>query len=292
MSTSRDDDEPTAALVRNLIRRKRLQATLPLETWARALQQLAAFDRAHDARRSRWGCTAAVLIPVAVASFFLQDWKPITGGLVLLALALVRYLWLRRVDLSNDCRALLVPLVEALREDFRADRAVTLRLDLRGATKDKIIRRGKVQPPPQNTRIKSLTQTVYADPWCRLDGQLANGHRLRLAVTNTYVQETKFYRASSGKYKSKTKWRKTVVVRTALAPTGQAAFDERVLSRSPSVGHWKGPRAGHQRFGCLTRKFKFKNENAGVPPPKDVVAMLFALCASVKPEGTSDHAQP
>ena len=298
MSSPGVQEESQATSVPEITRRKRVEAAMPVDAWLRVLGEVAAFDKAHDSTRHTCGCAIACLVAALVASFVLSVvLSPallVLAGLLVAALVFTigYYIWLRQVDLSNEFRVLLVPLLETLREDFRPDRPLALELDMRGLVKDKIVKQGKIQPPHGNQRIKSISQTIYADPWCRLSGVLTGGHRIRLAVSSHYVLNVRSYISTSGKMKSKTKWRKSVLVTASLAPASPQEIDGEKLRQQAHGGKCKVQQRRGRHVGVIRRKFKFKGDQAALPPPQEIVRMLFALCASVTGGGIASDASP
>ena len=298
MSSPGVRDQSHAISVERITRTKRVGASMPVDSWLRVLREVADVDVSQESRRHVFGCAIVVLIVALVASLVfhaeLSHALPVAVGLLLTVLVLVigYYIWLRQSDLSNEFRVLLIPLLETLREDFRPDRPVALELDMRGLVGEKVVRQGKIAPPHGNHRIRSISQTIYLDPWCRVQGVLTGGHRMRLAVSSHYVRNVRSYISASGKSKSKTKWRKSVMVTASLAPALPHGIDRAKLPQQIHSGRCKVQQRRGRQLAVIRQKFKFKDSQAAVPPPEAIVKMFFALSASMTHGGKASDASP
>ena len=276
----------------SVCQKKSVRTAMRADQWLSLLRELAAFDKSNESKAAFWQemLVAAVIGAVIGVVLLIVTHRPavlllIVPAAVLLVVAIARCQGLKAKDLSNGFRLLLLPLLDAIREDFRAGRPLSIEIDFRGTVEEKVVRRGKVARP----NSLSAEQTVYHDPWCRLSGQLAGGHRLRLSVTDDYFKTVRNYRSASGKSKSKTKWKKNTVVRAALTPDPSHKIHAGNLRPFAQAGKFKVQERKGRSIVVVSRKFKFKEKKEAAPPEGQVLTMLVALCAALGRERGEKH---
>lgn len=161
------------------------------------------------------------------------------------------------IDVPNELRATLRPLLKRLRQDIDPDRKVRVRLNLAGFDDRKPASQREY---PARTR-GTVKESTYHEDLGLIRIPLAGGGTASIHIANTYLQLARSYRNSRGKLKSKFKWKKITTVTARLGPAAR-----------------------------LRRRFKFKQYND--PPgdcasPGGVVQMLVALAVRDKLSGSS-----
>ena len=278
-----------------------------LNEWRELLDELARFDSATDQLQSRAGKFAiGGIVLLAVGGFItlftsivaagggLPVFVPILaaalpiGGLVLLVYNGLRWSYYRKVDLANDFRVCIAPLLELLGHDLPPRGRVGLSLDLTGVTKEKLVSTEKIPPG----RFNKVIERVYEDPWCHLAATLADGSKMVLDITNRPVSYDRYWttrRGAKTKSKHKRKWKKLVLVTAALLPdAGKLAWDDGEVDAAATQEKIKLAEKKGTQVCRLVRKFKFAS--VGNAPEEtisheDILRMYMKLYSMLAPAG-------
>jgi hypothetical protein len=199
---------------KQILSQKQLELNRPVDELLALLKPLAACDAVANKAQTRFGCTFGLLVVVTVVGviFFSNlGWSAVTlGVLVLLIAATIAaawfWIWLRGVDVSNNLRSFVVPILALFREDIDPKTPVHLRLDLTQPTASPK-KTGEGAPYKQGAYYK-IVDTTYVDPWMSADTVLVDGTKLSWSVTDRIRERKKTKRNPRGKIKSKTKYRK------------------------------------------------------------------------------------
>jgi hypothetical protein len=208
---------------KQILAAKQLVVDKPVDELLALLKPLAACDRIANKSQTRFGCTFGVLIVVTIAAliFFSNlGWGPLTlGALMLFAGATIAagwfWIWLRRIDVSNNLRQFVVPVLALFREDIDPRTPVHLRLDLSKPTASP--KKTTEGAPYKHGIYHKVIDTTYVDPWMSAEAVLVDGTRLRWSVTDRIRERKKTKRNARGKYKTKTKYRKVSDLEVQLA---------------------------------------------------------------------------
>jgi len=186
------------------------------------------------------------------------------------------------IDLPNEIRATLRPIVKQLQQDLHPDEKIRVELNLTCMDEKKVKSEKPVVPLPP--RYTSLQETVYEENLGSLRLPLIDGSEVTLRIENEYVRRSGWKRGARGKSKSKTKWKKMTTVTAILRPP-------KPISWQPGrVQKFVDPACERVTFvekdGVMTarmdRYYKFK-EADNVPekaaPGADVLRMLVRLGA-------------
>jgi hypothetical protein len=284
---------------RHVVTTKKLYGTYTLKHLQKLLHELAHFDAATDQAAARAYTRAVFITIAAVLSIFgliglssIGLWYagvPVFLLLSVLAiLAWKKHSTLKALDLLNDFRICLQPLLTELSYDIAASRKITAELDLSGPIAAKITTRQDVP-----SRFIKLTETVFEDPWAQLEIPLVDGSTAILRFSNRYRQFTRQYRSRSGKTKTKNKWRKECLATAVLEPALAGAFLEDHLQRrlDPQWEKWRITVREGRPQARLDRYWVFKAEPRRddrppifAPPAREVVGMLFRLSTAWVPQ--------
>ncbi|MEW5725263.1 MAG: hypothetical protein AB1896_19270, partial [Thermodesulfobacteriota bacterium] len=258
-----------------------------LKGWVALLSEAAAFDEAADELRAKCGKRAILFLILSIAFGFLAFFTfgitliLFVPALVLTIVYFVKKGRLKKIDLDNEFRRVLLPFLETIAEDIPAEGRLRLELDLAGPVEAKIVQRQEIPPG----RFRKVLETVYQDPWCRAEVPLMDGSRLILDIENTFVTQDRYWRNPRGKSKHKTKWKKLVSATAGLAPAGFFDFDQGLLGREAGGEKLKLKEKQGAEIARLTRKFKFKAVNAQPAEtigPDALLAMFFQLGSMLK----------
>jgi len=193
---------------REIVAQKQVKLVKPIDELIALLKPIADMDKLLGSGGcAMLGCTtfAAIFLGIVGNSAVIAAGLPSWITLVWFALwigvfiyTLVMYLKTKKIDVSDNLRGAVMPMLYVLRDDFDPQEPVELKLDLRAPmAKEKLLR---VDKPRER-----LTETFYSDPWMSADAVLVDGSRLRWSVVDTIRHRSVTKKGRSGKWKTKTK---------------------------------------------------------------------------------------
>lgn len=208
---------------KQILSRKQLEVNRPVDELLALLKPLAACDTIANKSQTRFGCTFGIMIVMSIAGAILFSnlgWSAstllaIAAFLVVTVVSGWFYFWLRGIDVSNNLRSFVVPVLALFREDIDPKSPVHLRLDLsQPIAKQK--KTGESEPYKQGPYHKVI-DTTYVDPWMSAEAVLVDGTKLGWSVSDRIRERKKTKRNARGKYKSKTKYTKKTDLDVQLA---------------------------------------------------------------------------
>ena len=200
---------------KRILLEKQLTVNRPVDEVLTFLRPLAACDALADKTRTRLGCSFAVSIVATIAGLVILanlGLGRVISGIVLLVLIAVVvafgyfWLWTRKIDVSNNCRQFLVPVLSVFREDIDPAKPIHLRVDLSSPT-DKSKKQSESAPYASGVYHKVI-DSMYLDPWMSAEAMLVDGTKLSWQITDSILERKKTKRNARGKYKTKTKYKK------------------------------------------------------------------------------------
>lgn len=199
---------------KGILRDKRVTLDRPVDELLALLKPLAACDAMADKSRSRLGCTFAITIVLTIVLAFVLGMIAAAAMLVLAIAAGYFYFWSKRIDVSNNFRQFVIPVLTVFREDIGPARPVHLELDLSSPTAPSK-KQGESAPYKSGVYHKVI-DTTYVDPWMAAEAVLVDGTKLSWRVTDAIRERKKTKRNPRGKYKSKTKYTKKTNLEVTL----------------------------------------------------------------------------
>jgi hypothetical protein len=207
---------------KQILARKQLDIERPVDELLALLKPIAACDKIANKSQTRFGCTFGILIVmtfVAVIVFSNIGWGPLPFAVFLLFVAatiasLWFWRWLAGIDVSNNLRQFVLPVLALFREDIDPKTPVHLRLDLTKPTNGS--KKTTESAPFKQGVYHKIIDTTYVDPWMAAEAVLVDGTRLRWSVTDRIRERKKTKRNARGKYKTKTKYRKVTDLEVQL----------------------------------------------------------------------------
>ena len=286
--------------------------------WIQVLRELARFDKLVEAQSKQYrkkaillGVLAAVgvfLLPLVLGivtglAAFVGTWAAILFAMVYLtglALLGVRILGilkdmgrLKEADLDNNLRRLLLPFLEALAEDVHGTAKATLRLELSGIHKDKVVGHRSYERIELvgNVRRKArYTEVLYDCPWCYVRLPLRNGCTLEVWVRDRILERRRTRANAAGRVKTKVKFIRRVFARVRLAPRpDRYVWDEDAayaLARQGRLIRLK--QRGDTRIGEIVEKARFKSPmrlSDDTVSPELLLGMALTLVGLLRPVG-------
>lgn len=278
-----------------MIATRRISGHFNLKHLDRLLNELSQFDSGTDVLVKRFTTLMIVFIIVSFLALFAgimlaSEEMYLLGLLVFgapVGLAIfcgVKMKRLKGIDLMNDFRTTVQPVLRDLMQDMAPNEKVKVEMELSGAADSK--QTAKRDLP---TSYLKLTETVYDDPWCELTLPFIDGSAAAIEFVNCYRRFDRRYRGRRGKVKSKTKWRKEASATATLLPSGAGLFNEEALRLRIQQGWEKYKLIDRDgRPGArIERYWVFKAASdppAEGPPAKEVVGMLLRLYGCWTPE--------
>jgi hypothetical protein len=193
---------------------KRLELNRPVDELLSLLKPLAACDAMVDKSRTRLGCTFGIAIVLTIMAAFTLG---LIAALAMLAVTIAFgyfYFWTKRIDVSNNFREFVIPVLTVFREDIEAAHPVHLTLDLGPPTAPS--KKQSEKPPYSEGAYHKIIETIYVDPWMSAEALLVDGTKLSWRVTDSIRERKKTKRNARGKYKTKTKYLKKTDLEVSL----------------------------------------------------------------------------
>lgn len=221
---------------REILRAKQFSGKLTVPALIDLLVPLAHFDESGDRSRRRvrrlflGTCVATVASVVLVLmSGGAAVVLPMPFAAAGLAIgAGLRYRRLRHLDLSNNLRQVVVPLLAVLREEVDPQMQIALELDLRAPTaRQKLV--DESQPRSERGYFR-VADRFYKDAWMTGEAELVSGARLGWSIVDQILEQTKTKRNARGKTKTKTKYKRRTDLSVKLTlprPAGNPAGEKR-----------------------------------------------------------------
>ena len=187
----------------------------------------------------------------------------------------------RAVDLPNELRISLRPVLRQLSQDLHPDEKIKVSMNLAGIDEKKCARKKKLPPYGRNT---SLTQSFYDEDLCAIRLPLTDGSTAVLRLENQYLKLERSYRSSRGKSKSKTKWKKLSTVTAILIPPAPIQWNPSGAAQSMNAANERMsfPKKNGVIVARMDRYYKFKTADDppdNAVPGADIVRMFVRLTA-------------
>lgn len=198
---------------RRVLKTKHLTANRDIDAVITLLQPIAACDRFGDKMRTRLGCSGSLLILLSFIGFIAgaQDrssravFFPIAILVALIAVALIgAWSWTRGIDVSNNLRQFLLPVLNVFREDIDSKQKCQLRLDFSSPTAKQKLQQ-KSEPHSRGVYYK-IIESFYIDPWASAEMPLADGSALKWSIVDHIRERRQTKKNPRGKIKTKVKY--------------------------------------------------------------------------------------
>jgi hypothetical protein len=208
---------------KHALRDKRLELNRDAASLLEFLKPLAACDELADSSRKRLGCSFGIGIALTIALmvvFSNMGWPaPAAIPMLVVVAGMIAagyfWLWTRKIDLSNNFRQFMLPVLTVLRDDFDPTQQIHVRLDLASPTaKEK--KQSQSDPYPSG-RYYKVVDSIYLDDWMSVDAVLVDGTKLSWRVVDSIRERRKTKKNPRGKIKTKTKYLKKTEVEVRMA---------------------------------------------------------------------------
>jgi hypothetical protein len=251
----------------------------------KVLEAMERMDERAQRRRGQWkkaawwmfgGSVANVFVSIALSAAEVTE-DAIWGSAVLLAgsaWAWAMSYWARRRDMPDEIRKVLQPVVKAFADDVAPGGKVKVRADMTGLTKE------KAGAGEYERRARGTEMTAYEDRVLWVEMPLADGTRVMLELSNSYLKNRRKRRSRSGRTKIKMKWKKLTAATARLIPPADLKWEPGKVDK-----RWEKLRVserGGVREARLTRYWKWKSlgeEPKETAPGEEVVGLFLRLAA-------------
>lgn len=230
------------------LRDKRIELNRDPAALVEFLQPLAACDAIADGARTKIGCSFGIGVAVSIGLAIVcsnTDWPwPTVVALVAVVAGMLAagylWLWTRSIDLSNNLRGFILPVLTVMRDDFHPEQPVHVRLDLTSPTA--VEKKQHLSEPYKSGVYYKVIDSIYVDDWMSVDALLVDGTKLSWRAVDTIRERRKTKKNARGKIKTKTKYRKKTEIEVRMAlrkktyalPEGESSDDAKrnVVKRS------------------------------------------------------------
>jgi len=256
---------------RGIIEQKQVKLNRPVDELIALLKPIADMDKLVPSgcgvALAMFGCVAlAIVLNIVAEAMNWPGWTKGVGVLVCIGLfvgILIMFLKTRKIDVSDNLRGAVLPMLEIFRDDFDPGESMELALDLRQPmAKEKLLR--EVKPRER------LTETFYSDPWISAGATLVDGSRLRWSVIDTIRHRSVTKKTARGKWKTKTKDSKKCNVDVELT----------VRNKAYSVS---GQGEAGEKKTTLSASKTMKLPGVAATDPKLIIEVITELFQRVSP---------
>jgi hypothetical protein len=207
---------------KQIIKERIVNVNRPVDELLALLRPLAACDKLVG-KSGKFGCYGGLAIPLVILTAILTSNGVLpgaVGGLLVVALivamiaSFVLWGWAKSIDLHDGLNSFTLPMLSVFRDDFDREKPLHLQLDLRAPDhKEKLVSKGD---PYKKGAYHKIIDSIYKDEWCSGEGVLTDGSKLRWSVRDAIRKRDKTKKTASGKYKSKTKYKKITTLDVSL----------------------------------------------------------------------------
>jgi hypothetical protein len=287
----------TNALADSMVAEKKISGQWPLSQLFSIFDTLTQFDMQIEAKVTKFKKLATIGFIVAVISFFLTIFGvnvnpavlALTIPLLVIALivgivGLVFKSKYGKLDLQNEFREYLRPLLENLQDDLKKDSPVSLELSL-DPVEQKQFSKGKSDQYSVGVYHKCYDYYFGRD-FLNVKLRLSDGNRLMLTGTELLTKTSKTKRNPRGKYKTKTKYKKRVMFDARLSVDSEK-FQCKQLPKEGTPKFYAKQSNGTPIIGIkFTEKLKGLPDSM-VPDPNVTLQHLVTLYSHVQAKPAS-----
>lgn len=287
----------TNALAESMVAEKKISGQWPLSQLFSVFDTLTEYDVQIEVKLARFKKLATIGFIVAVISLFLTIFgmsvNPnvpfLTIPVLVIALiagivGLVLMFRYKKMDLQNEFREYLRPLLENLQDDLKRDTPVSLELSL-DPVEQKQFSKGRGDQYSVGVYHKCYDYYFERD-FLDVKLRLADGNRLMLTGTELLIKTSKTKRNPRGKYKTKTKYKKRVTFDARLSVDSEK-FQCKQLPKEGTPKFYAKQSNGTPIIGVkFTEKLKGAPESM-VPDPNLTLQHLVNLYAFIQAKPSS-----
>lgn len=260
------------------------------------LQPLASFDKDCDAARSQCGwfmffCfLAGFLVLMLNASETINI--PMFEGVIfffvaLFVLLLVAYMILKSVDIHNNLREFVVPVLNTISQDMDPNEKIRVKVDLRGKCIPAKRTRQENNDPGWFSYPK-VTRFFYRDNWLDGSATLCDGSKLFFSVTDLVTNTIRKKKNPRGKVKTKSKYKVKSRIKVGLALKNKNYQIQQTDALTAAGDRVKQKQGSKRNVISLTRVEIFNSLEAALEPIS-LLSLVGKILMSAKPAAKQEQ---
>lgn len=166
---------------------KKIENTLSLEDWLKKLKKIAEMDLIGDESRKKSGNLAIVFVLLSALAVLLSIYKPVlfffpAGFFILFIYFLATFILLRKIDIGNNMRMFIVPVLEDFNRNHTVDKPFYLRMDFSSPIrKDYLARR------VDEDHLKPVQ--VYEHHWMKGKLEFIDGVKISWEIKDVVIKK-------------------------------------------------------------------------------------------------------
>jgi len=266
---------------KRILAEKQVDLNRPIAELLTLLKPIAACDRVADKARTRLGCTfgAGIVLTIILTFFVAGNF----GGLAAIAVLLIGltiiigsgwlWFWTKKIDLSNNMRDFVLPVLSVIREDVDSNEPVHVKLDLRSPTSD--AKRTSKSDPYKSGAYYKVIDSMYVDPWMEFEGALTDGTKLSWRITDTIRERQKTKRNPRGKIKTKTKYAKKSDIEVAVG----------LRNKTYAIGSDAGDVKSGDKRNTVQMYHRHRSASLDPIPTEALIGLITAVYSKTRPAG-------
>ncbi|KJR40437.1 hypothetical protein MCHI_003659 [Candidatus Magnetoovum chiemensis] len=266
-----------------IISKRRLSGKWPLTRVLYFISSLSEFDLSIERKKKRAIWIMAGFIAAGLVLGVIGDNKKIVflkycafGSLFFAVISLFVMLRYRSLDLRNELREFIAPILQAIRDDIKKNTDISISLELCPIAK-KINLTGRSDKYTDGRYYKCYDY-YYERDFLEFGCRLADGNRLLLKGHEFLIKSVKTKKTSRGKIKTKHKYRKTTDFKIALQIDNANYSVKDTSNVNPAVTVKQ-----EENAPVLCLKYKQKRKEDFVPDPAlllNRLALMYSFLQS------------
>ncbi len=274
---------------KKFIKNPKTTFNLPHRHLVGLLTPLAEFDTECDAAIAQLFKFNLAFFLTMFAGAFVGSASPAVGvvmvitGMLLLFIGIVIRIFLGSINIDNQLREFVLPLINTIGEDADPEKNMILKIDLGSKlTPDK--RLSEKKDDPGWFSYPKVTTSIYQANWFRLQADLVDGSKVNLAIIDKITHRAKTVKNARGKIKPKSKSKTkrmfvgTVSLKNKVYSAQNTAALEQKFDRLKT-------REGEKRNTLTLTKIDNFAGNFKYPSPADLIDLIGKIYMSAQPAG-------
>jgi hypothetical protein len=192
---------------KKFVSEKKIEASYKTKHWLELLKNVALMDRLGDSSRGAKQVWAWVLMVVGVILFFIGFGFPplLIVALIMIIVAIILFVQvskLNQLDLRNNFREFVVPLLVLLKEETNDEEKISLKMEFKKPLDKSYL----VQNIPNSNRgYPKVVTDIYKIPWMEGSAKMNDGTTIYWSFEDVICQKKVTKQNARGKIKVKTK---------------------------------------------------------------------------------------
>jgi len=205
----------------NFVKLRKIEASYKIKHWIDFFEKISFMDEKGDGERKKWEKwrTASIIVAVlffifGFANYFLFVFTFIAIiGIFIFSNFVAK---LKSIDVKNQLRLFIFPLLSFLKEEIDQEQKVYLHLDLSQINQEAYL---KETIPVKSSALPKILTKIYELNWIKASMQMVDGTDIEWEITDKVRIRNITKRGSSGKikYKTKIKTKHTIILTSSFS---------------------------------------------------------------------------